>query len=781
MSIFSMKSLAAKLILVTGAAIAVVLFVSNLFLILQTRERVETLTMAQAQAEAKAIATDVAGSVGELAGAARSMAGVIARAQEGKYLDRKSVVDVLKANLEQNAFAFGSWFGEEPNAFDGQSPNMAGNTEAGSAKDGAFNPYWTKSKDGGFTFSTFNTRYDAEWYSLAAKSRKGAITQPYAESTTGENTAMTSLAYPVMVGGKLIGVSGVDISLKAMADKLNKLHPFETGRVTLLSQTGKWIVAPTPELNMKDYEGAGADIIKSSLTSLTGSIVKNLGEGDEAFDRVVYPFSLPDLNASWVILVDVPHAAISAPVQKQTYMMIIAGFTVLLAVMTALYLAVRSFVRKPLSGLVDSVTVLSTGRYDDVVPNQDRLDEIGMVAKALDGFRHRLAESHVLAAEADAQRNEAEGERRRNEQERTASAATQQHVVSALGNGLAELSRGNLTFRIADEFPAEYAVLKRDFNGALATLEQAIASVNSSVVNISAGTSEISESASDLSKRTEQQAASLEETAAALNQLTEQVNSSADNAGVAANTVSVAVQDAEKSGEVVRRAVASMHGIEQSSLEISRIIGVIDEIAFQTNLLALNAGVEAARAGEAGKGFAVVAQEVRELAQRSANAAKEIKALINASGAQVKDGVELVGQAGETLQKISDQVLQINALILQISASASEQASGLKEVNSAVNQMDQVTQQNAAMVEETTAASMTLRNESDNLRDLVARFQVSSNGHASTSLRNTAEIMGRPSGAPAAAAPKTPAYQPAPRKVAASGGASSGGDSWEEF
>ncbi|KQW31905.1 chemotaxis protein [Rhizobium sp. Root274] len=781
MSIFSMKSLAAKLILVTGAAIATVLFVSNLFLILQTRERVEALTMAQAQAEAKAIATDVAGSVGELAGAARSMAGVIGRAQEGKYLDRKSVVDVLKANLEQNAFAFGSWFGEEPNAFDGQSPNLAGNTETGSAKNGAFNPYWTKSKDGGFTFSTFDSGYDAEWYSLAAKSRKGAITQPYAESTTGENTAMTSIAYPVMAGGKLIGVSGVDISLKAMADKLNKLHPFETGRVTLLSQTGKWIVAPTPDLKMKNYDGAGADLVKSSLTSLTGGIVKNLGEGDASFDRVVYPFSLPDVNANWVILVDVPHAAISAPVQSQTYMMIIGGFIVLFAVMTALYLAVRSFVRKPLSGLVDSVTVLSTGRYDDSVPNQDRQDEIGMVAKALDGFRHRLAESRVLAAEADAQRNEAEGERRRNEQERTASSATQQHVVSALGNGLAELSRGNLTFRIAEEFPGEYAALKRDFNGAVATLEQAIASVNTSVVNISAGTSEISESAADLSKRTEQQAASLEETAAALNELTEQVNSSADNAGVAANTVSVAVQDAEKSGEVVRRAVASMHGIEQSSLEISRIIGVIDEIAFQTNLLALNAGVEAARAGEAGKGFAVVAQEVRELAQRSANAAKEIKALINASGAQVKDGVELVGQAGETLQKISDQVMQINALILQISASASEQASGLKEVNSAVNQMDQVTQQNAAMVEETTAASMALRSESDNLRDLVARFQVSGSAHATTSLRSTAEIMRRPSGAPVTAAPKTPAYQPAPRKVAASGGASSGGDSWEEF
>jgi methyl-accepting chemotaxis protein len=211
---------------------------------------------------------------------------------------------------------------------------------------------------------------------------------------------------------------------------------------------------------------------------------------------------------------------------------------------------------------------------------------------------------------------------------------------------------------------------------------------------------------------------------------------------------------------------------------VSRIIGVIDEIAFQTNLLALNAGVEAARAGDAGKGFAVVAQEVRELAQRSANAAKEIKALINTSALQVKEGVDLVGRAGDTLHKIAEQVMGINGLIRQISASASEQAIGLKEINQAMNQMDQVTQQNAAMVEETTAASVTLNDEAQTLKQLVMRFRVSGAGNA-PALRSTAQQMRAPLAAPSYRQTTTP---PPRRAVPQShGSAALAQDNWEEF
>jgi len=778
---FFTRSIAAKLLVVTGVAIGLVLFLSNLVLISQTRDRVHSLTMEQANAEAKSIAREIAGDIGELASAARTMSGVIGRGHEGKSLDRQGITNILKANLEQNPFAFGSWMAEEPRAIDGQKDEIKGKLELSANDDGDFTPYWSKDRNGDIQFSTFRADYPAEWYALAAKSGKGAITAPYLAEGTDVPTTMSSIAYPVYSGGKLLGVTGVDMSLLSLSEKLKALKPFETGRVLLVAQGAQWLVAPTDELLMKSYEAEGADALKTSLSNGTGSLVPNLSDASgEGYDRLLYPFAVPGVNATWAVIIDIPHAAINAPIEAQTMMMIIGGLIVLAAVMLALFLAVRSIAQRPLHGLVGDVERMTKGDYASDVSNQDRQDEIGLVAKALDGFRHKLAESNMLAAEADAQRKAAEGERRRNEDERTQSASVQQHVVTALGSGLAQLSQGNLTYRIADEFPGEYAALKRDFNDAVTSLEQALASVNGSVVNIAAGTSEISESAADLSKRTEQQAASLEETAAALNELTEQVNSSADNAGTAANTVSVAVKDAEKSGEVVQKAVASMHGIEQSSQEISRIIGVIDEIAFQTNLLALNAGVEAARAGEAGKGFAVVAQEVRELAQRSATAAKEIKALINASAAQVKDGVELVGEAGQTLEKIAQQVMQINGLIRQISASASEQASGLKEVNAAVNQMDQVTQQNAAMVEETTAASMALRNESDTLRGLVAKFQVTGAAPPVAALRAAAETMRSPANS-TAASPRAPVYTPAPRKMAAAGGAAASADNWEEF
>jgi len=321
----------------------------------------------------------------------------------------------------------------------------------------------------------------------------------------------------------------------------------------------------------------------------------------------------------------------------------------------------------------------------------------------------------------------AEEQRRKAEEE--AIAKERATVMASIGMAIGKLAEGDLTFRITDALPAAYEKLRDDFNLSMDALQSTMGKVSEVATAIRSGTAEIQSSSSDMSRRTEQQAASLEQTAAALGEITAAVHKTAQGAGNARHLVGDAKIDAEQSGEIVRRAVASMGGIEESAGHIGQIIGVIDEIAFQTNLLALNAGVEAARAGEAGRGFAVVASEVRALAQRSADAAKEIKGLISVSGTRVEEGVSLVGQAGDALERIVAQVGRINGIVKEIAGSAEEQSVSLQQVNSAINNMDQTTQQNAAMVEQATAATQSLAQETEELARLIGEFKIADSGY----------------------------------------------------
>ena len=355
----------------------------------------------------------------------------------------------------------------------------------------------------------------------------------------------------------------------------------------------------------------------------------------------------------------------------------------------------------------NSMQRIIDGDYDTAVDATERHDEIGGMARSADIFRKAAIDKRDLEESTRTQRQQDEADRESRTASMEADTRALKGAVDALGEGLRRLSEGDLRAVISAPFPPDLERLRTDFNEVATNLKKVMTEISSNSSSIHTNSQQMRSAADDLARRTEQQAASLEETSAALSEITETVKTATERAEEASHMVDNAKDYAEKSGAVVNDAMAAMERIEGATGEIGKIINVIDEIAFQTNLLALNAGVEAARAGDAGKGFAVVAQEVRALAGRAAEAARDIKTLVGRSSDEVRSGVELVTATGEALHRIGEDVLRINEHVKAIVTSAREQSVGLSEINSAVGQMDQVTQQNAAMVEQTNAASHT--------------------------------------------------------------------------
>jgi methyl-accepting chemotaxis protein len=405
------------------------------------------------------------------------------------------------------------------------------------------------------------------------------------------------------------------------------------------------------------------------------------------------------------------------------------------------YLAFRRRVLWPIYDTSETMRNLAAGDYDSGVTAVHRDDEIGTMTRAIETFRAALKADKVRSA-------------------------AQSEVVETLSNALDRLAQGDLTHRVTNIPAGEHERLQEAFNASVAKLETMIGAVRSTAGGVRTSSDEIRAASEDLALRNEQQAASLEETAASVGETTSLTRKSAENAVAARNAIAQTHARATEGGVVVSKAVSAMSAIEQSSKEITQIIDVIDGIAFQTNLLALNAGVEAARAGEAGKGFAVVANEVRALAQRSADAARDIKALISKSTTHVGDGVGLVGETGTLLSEIVAQVGAVTTQVNEIAETAASQATNLEQVNAAVGSIDRMTQQNAAMVEEATAATRSLSNEAQRLGDLVAQFRVSGSGQAMAAFATPTPASITPF-APPAARPAAPAPAPVSRPVAA--------------
>jgi len=465
--------------------------------------------------------------------------------------------------------------------------------------------------------------------------------------------------------------------------------------------------------------------------------------------------------------------------RTQSQMALMVGaLTTLLASIIAAILLTRNLAF-PLERLTQQIRELAGGQTNISFLGVNRKDGIGSIAIACETFKSRILERENLARETAEQRRLNEETRNLSEQERSKEMIKLKESLTIFASALGELARGNLLHKIEQELYGPAEEIRHDYNAAVEQLKKTIAAVVQTSQTVAMGSNELTSNADDMARRTEQQAANLEETAAALEQITETVKRTAKGAEQARDTVNSTTVDAEKGGEIVRNAIEAMGHIEKSSGQIGQIIGVIDEIAFQTNLLALNAGVEAARAGDSGKGFAVVASEVRALAQRSAEAAKEIKTLISSSSAQVEQGVRLVCETGTALERIVTQVAEIKVSVTAIAVGASEQAPGLQEINNAVGQMDQITQQNAAMVEESVASSHTLANEARKLANFVSGFR--------TDAEPTPNSRATERAVPVNSAKTATSRAPVPVRKVANGGfvpsspAGPRSDHWEEF
>jgi methyl-accepting chemotaxis protein len=454
----------------------------------------------------------------------------------------------------------------------------------------------------------------------------------------------------------------------------------------------------------------------------------------------------------------------SAALTTFTIVIVLLGLAVVLAAGTTLLVTRR--VTGPLRAIQQAMLKVAGGDFSVVLPGLDRKDEIGDVANAVERFKVLADEKARRETDEATQRMKTESARQaeiaRLDAERQEQAAREQTKVSEeqgravklLAEGLKRLSEGELTFRLNEGFTEAYQPIRDNFNSAIVKMQETITGIKSSAREVTNASNEISTSTTDLSQRTEEQAASLEQTSASMEQISATVKKNAENAQAANQSAGNTREVADRGGEVVAKAVQAMAKIAESSRQISDIIGVIDEIARQTNLLALNAAVEAARAGDAGRGFAVVAAEVRSLAQRSSQAAKDIKDLITNSGGQVEEGVDLVNKAGEALHEIVASIKTVAEIVSGIATASNEQAGGIDQVNKALSQMDEVTQQNSALVEENAATAKVLEQQARAMDERVSFFRLDAASHSAAPVRGAAAAHRPPVASPAAARPQ---------------------------
>ncbi len=556
---------------------------------------------------------------------------------------------------------------------------------------------------------------------LKSKGDEIAMSEFEAYGPSGGNAA-SFVATPIMQNGRAIGV----LAYQLPNARFNVMYSNKKG----LGETGETILVSTKGEVINDSIHTSADdalhvVVNSPLVKAAVDGQEMTGKVEGYRDMTSYAAASPleFAGTRWAVIALIGEDEIAANLRTTTLVSVAFGGLLILIGSIVAILYSRTLTR-PISALVKSMEDLAGGNTDIDLPGEDRKDEIGDMVRSVAVFRRAEIEKRELESDAERRRMAGDQERRSRDAEKAAEQAELTEAIDVLGTALQRLASGDLTAVIHKPLSSNLDRLRVDFNASLQRLSHTVSAVHSNVNEINRKSGKVGSSTADLSRRTEQQAAALEETSASIRQIMEAIRQSSDRAENASQLASQARANSDRSSQIVSGAVNAMERIENASSEISKIINVIDEIAFQTNLLALNAGVEAARAGEAGKGFAVVAQEVRELAQRSANAAKDIKALITKSGEEVSSGVSLVRDAGGVLSDIAGQVVEIGDHIHSIAGAAREQSSSLKEINSAVGRMEDVTQQNARAAEQTNAEMTGLSRDAEMLMGLVGQFTV---------------------------------------------------------